>query len=200
MYQIKVSDRILFLLTALVAGIKIVNGMDHHTVLSIWFYTVSLGILVLASLLLLLFGYELLSNRFVPVVTTLIPTALSIGLVHDHLPQMTLSYGVLLGVIYLISVWVRFTATEKTAALVLALTHGISGLLVFVLPIVLYSSYGEPVRLLFVSLGGVIIGSEGIVLTLQKIGFRKVKIETIFAWFSIMLFAATVAFVGGLSS
>jgi len=174
MRKISVLDRILFLITAHVAGIKIVTGMEHHSVLSTGFYTISFGVLVLASIMLILFGFELLTNRYVPVVTTLIPTTLSIGLVQDFLPQMTLSYSVLISIIYAVSVWVRFTAPEKTAAMVLALVHGISGLLVFVLPIVLYANYGLSARLLLVSIGGLIIGIEGIFLTLQKMGYLRI--------------------------
>jgi len=194
-----IFDRILFLITAHVAGFNIVTGMEHHSVVSIGFYTVSFGVLILASIMLLLFGFELLTNRFVPVVTTLIPMTLSMGLVQEHLPQMTLSYSALISVIYVISVWVRFNATEKTAAMVLALVHGISGLLVFVLPIVLYANYGLPAKLLLISIGGLIIGIEGIFLTLQKIGYLRIELNTIFAWFPSMLLAATSAFVSGLN-
>jgi len=196
--KITVLDRILFLITAIVAGNKIVSGMDQHSVLSTGFYTVSFGVLVLASIMLILFGFELLTNRFVPVVTTLIPITLSLGLVHDYIPKMTFSYSILLGLLYLISVWVRFTATEKTAALVLALVHGLSGMLLFVLPVVLVTQYGLPLQLLLVSLGGLIIGLEGIFLTLQKMGFLKMSLNTVFGRFPIMLLLATFAFVSGL--
>jgi len=197
--KISVLDRILFLITAHVAGIKIVSGMEHHSALSTGFYTISFGVLVLASIMLLLFGFELLTNRFVPVVTTLIPITLSLGLVQDYLPQMTFSYSLLIGLIYWLSVWVRFKANEKTAALVLALVHGISGLLVFVLPVVLYANYGLSARLLLVSIGGLIIGIEGVFLTLQKMGYLRIELNKIFAWFPLMLLAATSAFVGGLN-
>lgn len=198
MRKITILDRILFLITAHVAGIKIVSGMEQHSVLSTGLYTIAFGVLVLASIMLLLFGFELLTNRFVPVVTTLIPATLSIGLVQDHLPQMTLSYSILIGIIYFISVWVRFTAPEKTASLVLALVHGISGLLVVVLPVLLFLHYGVPAKVLFVSIGGIIISIEGIFLLLQKLGYLRVELKTIFAWFPVMLLAATSAFVLGL--
>ncbi len=198
MRKITVLDRILFLITAIIAGCKIVSGMEQHSVLSTGFYTVSFGVLVLASIMLILFGFELLTNRFIPVVTTLIPITLSLGLVHDYIPKMTFSYSVLLGLLYLISVWVRFTASEKTAALVLALVHGLSGMLLFVLPVVLVTYYGLPLQLLLVSLGGLIIGLEGIFLTLQKMGFLKMSLNTVFSRFPVMLLLATLAFVSGL--
>ncbi len=198
MRKITILDRILFLITAHVAGIKIVSGMEQHSLLSTGLYTVAFGVLVLASIMLLLFGFELLTNRFVLVVTTLIPASLSIGLVQDHLPQMTLSYSILIGIIYFVSVWVRFNAPEKTASLVLALVHGISGLLVVVLPVVLFLDYGVPTKVLFVSIGGIIISIEGIFLVLQKLGYLQVELKTIFAWFPLMLLAATSAFVLGL--
>ena len=198
MRNITVLDRVLFLATAHVAGYKIVTGMEQHSVLATGFYTVSFGVLVLASIMLLLFGFEPLSNRFIPIVTTLIPTTLSIGLVDDYLPRMTLSYSILLGGIYALSVWVRLIAKEKTAALVLALVHGVSGLILFVLPVVLYSQHGLPARLLLVSIGGLIISVEGIFLTLQKMGYLKIGLDTVLAWFPAMLLAATSAFVSGL--
>lgn len=199
MHKISVTDRILFLLTAIVAGIKIVRGMEQHSALSTAFYTISFGVLVLTSLMLFLFGFELLANRFVPVVTTLIPATLSIGLVHDHLPQMTLSYSLLIGLMYIVSIYVRFTQTDRTAALVLALVHGLAGLLVFVLPIILVADYGQSVRLLWISIGGLLIGIEGIFLALLKMGHLNIDQKTIFSWFPVLLLAATVAFVGGLN-
>ncbi len=198
MRKISVVDRILFLIIAIIAGVKIVSGMERHSVLSTGFYTVAFGVLVLASLMLILFGFDLLTNRFVPVFTSLIPISLSLGLVHDFIPDMTLSYFILLSVLYLISIWIRFSASEKTAAWVLALVHGISGLLLFVLPLVLVLHYHIPLQILLVSLGGLIIGAEGVLLTLQKIGFLNVDFNTIIAAFPILLFLATSAFVGGL--
>ncbi len=198
MRRISILDRILFLITAHVAGIKIVSDMEHHTMVSTGFYTVSFGLVVLASIMLILFGFDLLTNPLVPVVATLIPTTLSIGLVQDYLPQMTLSYSILIGIIYVISVWVRFTTPEKTASLVLAMVHGICGLMVVVLPVVLFIHYGLPTKILFVSIGGVIISIEGIFLALQKLGYIRIELKTIFAWFPVMLLAATSAFVLGL--
>ena len=173
--------------------------MDQYSSFVMGFYTVAFGVFVLAGLMLLLFGFELLTNRFFPVVATLIPISLSLGLVQEYLPQMAFSYSLFIGGIYILSVWVRFTADEKMAALVLALVHGVSGLLVFILPVVLYVHYGLTVTILLVSFGGLILSIEGIFLTLQKTGYLKMKLNTIFAWFPLILLTATAAFVGGLS-
>ncbi len=199
MRKITVSDRILFLVTCCIAAYKIVAGMDQYSSFVMGFYTVAFGVFVLAGLMLLLFGFELLTNRFFPVVATLIPISLSLGLVQEYLPQMAFSYSLFIGGIYILSVWVRFTADEKMAALVLALVHGVSGLLVFILPVVLYVHYGLTVTILLVSFGGLILSIEGIFLTLQKTGYLKMKLNTIFAWFPLILLTATAAFVGGLS-
>jgi hypothetical protein len=53
-------------------------------------------------------------------------------------------------------------------------------------------------QLLLVSLGGLIIGLEGIFLTLQKMGFLKMSLNTVFSRFPVMLLLATLAFVSGL--
>ena len=172
--------------------------MEQHSELSTGYYTVSFGALVLVSIMLILFGLELSTSRFVPIITHLIPITLSLELIHEYVPQMTFSYSFLLGLFYLISVWARFTVSEKTAALVLALVHGLSGMMLIVLPVVLVAYYGLPLQLLLISLGGLIIGLEGIFLIIQKMGFLKMSLNTVFSRFPIMLLLATLAFVSGL--
>jgi hypothetical protein len=199
MRKISISDRIIFLITAHIAGIKIVSGMEHHSVLSTSAYTIAFGVLVLASIMLLLFGFILLENPFMPVISTLIPMMLSLGLVQDHIPGMIKSYTLLISVLYLISIYARFRATPKTAALVLAIVHGVSGLLLVVMPLVLYFVYGLPARILFIGLAGLVIGVEGSLLAVQKLNFIKIDQNRILAFLPGMVLISTAGFVAGLN-
>ncbi len=199
MRNISILDRILFLFIAIIAGTEIVSGINQHTLGAITSYTVAFGILVLAGVMLLLFGFELLENPFVPIVSTLIPMMLSLGLVQDHIPGMVNSYASLLGILYLISIWGKFRTGAKAAAMILAMVHGVSGLLLFVLPLVLCFGYGLPYQLLFISLGGLVIGLEGMLLALQKLGVLSVDLNRILSFFPGLLLISTAAFVVGLN-
>ncbi len=199
MRKITVLDRILFLLTAIVAGAEIVSGINPHSVAAITSYTIAFGVLVLAGVMLILFGFELLENPFAPIVSTLIPMMLSLGLVQDHIPGMVAAYATLLGILYLISIWGRFKASPVKAALILAVVHGVSGLLLFVLPAVLSFGYGLSGQLLFISLGGLVIGLEGVLLAIQKLGILPVDLNRVLGLFPVLLLISTAAFVAGLN-
>ncbi len=199
MRKISVLDRILFLLTAIVAGAEIVSGIDSHPVGAITSYTIAFGVLVLSGVMLLLFGFELLENPFTPIVSTLIPMMLSLGLVQDYIQGMVTAYAVLLGILYLISIWGRFRASTRSAALILAVVHGISGMLLFVLPIVLCLNYQVSFQLLFISFGGLVIGSEGVLLAVQKLRILPVDLNQVLALFPALLLISTAAFVAGLN-
>ena len=186
-------------MTAIVAGIKIVGGMGHHSVLSTTYYTIAFGVLVLASIMLLLFGFILLKNPFMPVVSTLIPMMLSLGLVQDHIPSMVKSYSVLIGLLYLISIYARFRATPRTASIILAAVHAISGLLLVILPHILYFWYGLPPRILFISLGGLVIGAQGTLLAVQKLDIIDIDINKVLALLPAMVLISTTGFVTGLT-
>ncbi len=199
MRKISVLDRILFLLTSIVAGAEIVSGIDQHSIGAITSYTIAFGVLVLAGVMLLLFGFELLENPFVPIVSTLIPLMLSLGLVQDHIPGMVTAYFTLLALLYLISIWGKFRAGAKHAAMILATVHGISGLLLVVLPMVLSYGYGLSYQILFISLGGLALSLEGVLLAVQKTGFIAIDLNRVLALFPGLLLISTVAFVAGLN-
>jgi len=199
MRTISIMDRILFLLTAIVAGTEIVSGINQHSIGAITSYTIAFGVLVLAGVMLLLFGFELLKNPFLPIVSTLIPLMFSLGLIQDYIPRMVGTYALFLGVLYLISIWGRFKASPRMAAMILTVVHGISGLLLIVLPVVLYYGYGHSSQLLFISLGGLLIGLEGILLALQKLNITPIDLNKILSLFSGSLLISTAAFAVGLN-
>lgn len=73
-----IINRIIFLLTGHIAGYKIISGMDTYSNLTTLYFTVAFGVLLLACLLLLLMGFEIMENNFVAVIAALIPITLSL--------------------------------------------------------------------------------------------------------------------------
>ncbi len=200
MKKISVLNRFIFLFTGHVAGYKVVGGIQPYSELTTFYYTVAFGTLVLASILLMLFGFEILESNGVLVVAAFIPVSLSLGMVNQYLPQMHL-YFLIISIAGIGAVaFSRFLVSEKTAVLVLTLVHGIAGSVVVLIPLMLVINGTLNTIALLISLGGIIIGSEGLLLAAFKMGKEFVAAEKIYASFPVILFMASLAFIVGMQN
>ena len=193
-----ILERIIYLLTGNVAGYQIIKGMENYSDLTTTLYTISFGILLLACLLLLLMGFEIMENNYVAVVAALIPITLSLGLVTDKLEHSTM-YSTLIGVSFLVAVALRLFSSGKIQSLSIGVIHFLSGSVIFFLPIILFYTGAAEIQILLISLGGVIIGSGGMLLGLLKAGKSVLAKEKVVALFPIILLLTTTAFVIGLA-
>lgn len=194
-----IINRILFLITGIIAGSKIINGMDTYSDLTTFYFTVSFGVLLLACLLLLLMGFDIMENNFVAVVAALIPISLSLGIINNRLPEYHLIYARIIGIGFLIAIYLRFYGAEKVASLSFGVIHGVSGIVIVLIPIVfLLNGLVEP-QYGFVSLGGIFIGMGGMLMAFLKAGKPILSKEKVLSLFPVILFFATTAFVIGLS-
>ncbi len=195
--SIAIVNRIIFLLTGILAGYEIVAGMDDFSDLGTAMFTVSFGLLLLASLLLLLMGFEIMENDYVAVVTSLVPVSLSLGLVVEKLDNSH-NYAILISVAFIIAVFLRFFSKGKIASLSLGVLHLLSGAVIFILPILLYAMKKADIEILFISLGGILIGIGGVFLGFLKIGKMTLRKEQIHNFFPMLMFLTTVLFILGL--
>lgn len=194
-----ILGRIIYLITGHVAGYQIIKGMEPYSNLTTTLYTISFGLLLLACLLLLLMGFEIMENNYVAIIATLIPITLSLGLVTDKLESSTM-YSTLIGIGFLIAVALRLFSSGKIASLSLGAIHFLSGSVIFFLPIVLFYTGVAENQILMISFGGVLIGSGGMLLGLLKAGKSVLTKEKIIALFPIVLLITTTSFVIGLAS
>jgi len=199
MKKISVLDRILLLATGLLAAYQIAVGMDGMEPLTIWFYTISFGTLLVAGLLLIILGFEGLESQIVVIVSALIPLSLSLGLVSEHLVEYTIPYLIFCVVGFTAIAITRFSVTDKIAAIVLAVVHGIAGLIIFLLPIFLSIQGAMPAGFALVGLGGAVIGLGGLLLAFLKAGKPIISQKTILTLLPGLLFLMTAAFVSGFS-
>ena len=81
-------DRALLLGTVLLSAYQIVVGIDNLSTAPIIAYTIAFGVLLLAALLLIILGFEALDSPVVVIVSTIIPLALALGLVWEHLASL----------------------------------------------------------------------------------------------------------------
>ena len=197
MKQISILDRILLILTALLAAHQVVIGIDGLGTLAVASYTIAFGVLLLACLLLVIFGFEIFDSSLVLIVSTIIPVSLSLGLVAEHLPLITPVYLVfsVLGVTAV--AFTRYVTPGRIATVVLILVHGVAGLNIFLLPIILSLRGEMPIGYALVGVGGALMGLGGLLLSFLKTGRPILPRTTILSVLPGLLFLTTLLFTIG---
>ncbi|GEM_PF-1163986 len=200
MRRISALDRILLFTMVLVAAYQVVSGLDKFRNQVVFYFTISFGVLIIAGLLLILFGYEILENPFVVVVAALIPLSLSLGLILTYYPEVHIPYLIFaIAGIFAITI-TRLSSSKTIATLTLAVVHGIAGLTIFILPIILYARGKATLSLLFITMGATFIGLGGLLLALIQTGRPLLSRKTVFTLLPWILLVMTAAFSAGLGA
>lgn len=191
-------DRVLLLLTGLLAAYEVAVGIDGFTTFPIIAYTISFGVLLVAGLLLIIWGFEVLDSPMVVIVSTVIPLSLSAGLVWQHLSTWRIPYLVFAILGFLAILLTRsLRIPGRLPTFVLAFVHGVAGMTIFLLPILL-SLQGKAHPLFsLVGVGGALIGIGGLLLSFLKVGRPILSRETILKVLPGLLLLMTVCFVAG---
>lgn len=197
MDRITVIDRLLLLFTALLAAYQVVQGIDGFDGLAIASYSVAFGVLLIASLLLMVMGLEVLDSPVVVIVSTIIPLSLSLGLISQFVPDFTQPYLVFVILGFLAVVLTRSIVPGRAEVPVLALVHGIAGMVIFLLPIALAIQDKAPLGFLLVSLGGALIGVGGLLLAFLKSGKPLLSRQMILRVLPTLLFLTSLSFTAG---
>lgn len=191
-------DRILLFATGLLAAYQIAIGIDKMDSVSIVAYTIAFGVLLVASLLLIILGLEVLEVPAVVIVSTIIPLALSLGLVWQHLEEFRVPYLVFAIASFLAVILTRaISMKNKLPVITTSVAHGVSGMIIFLLPVI--SSIQGQAQPLFslVGVGGALIGVCGLLLSFLKTGRPILARDTVMRLFPILLMLATAFFVTG---
>lgn len=193
----RISDRLILLITGLLAAFQVVVGIEGKASLALVAYTIAFGIILIAGLLLIILGYDILENSAVAILSTLIPLGLSTGLVVEYFPLLATPYliFVILGFIFVVAS--RLLAPGKAASILLMIVHGVSGLLIFGLPIYLSLKGQAPSSFILVGVGGGLIGIAGLLLSFLKAGHPLLSRQRILQILPIVLVLTTAAFVAG---
>lgn len=196
--KMSMLDRILLLATGLLAAYQIVVGINDLSTAPIIAYTIAFGVLLVAGLLLIILGFDVLDSPVVVIVSTVIPLALSLGLVWEHLPAFRTPYLVFAMLGFLAVVLTRTIPMQnKLPTVVIAVVHGIAGLTIFLLPIAIAVQGVVRPAFALVGLGGALIGLGGLLLSFLKAGRPIFSRETIFKILPGLLLLMTLCFVAG---
>jgi hypothetical protein len=193
-----IPTRVLLLFTGLLAAYQVGVGIDGLATLPIIAYTIGFGVLLVATVLLIILGLDVLDSPIVASIASAIPLGLSLGLVSEHLPALRILYlsFVLVGLLAIVMTrllpvagWLRMAP--------LMISHSLAGMAIFLLPVALvWQGRMEPAFAL-VGLGGALIGIGGILLSFLKAGRPVLKRETIHRILPAILLLMTACFVVG---
>ena len=196
--RMTVLDRILLLLTGLLAAYQIAVGIDGLASLPVTAYTVGFGVLLVASLLLLILGFEVLDSPVVVIVSTVIPLSLALGLVWERLAAIRGAYlaFVLLGFIAVLLTRL-LPMKNRLPVFTLAVVHAVAGLTITLLPLVWAFLGRSPLGFALVGVGGGMIGIGGLLLSFLKAGKPLLSRATILRILPALLMLTSAAFVAG---
>lgn len=191
-------NRTLLLLTVILASYQVSAGIDRFDTLPIIAYTIAFGVLLIAALLIFILGIEVLDSPIVVIASTIIPLGLAVGLVWQHLASVRTSYLIFAIIGFLAVTLTRSIQMQnKLPVIVIAITHGIAGLTIFLLPIFLALQGQVKPFFALVGVGGAFIGLGGLLLSFLKTGKPILSRDTIMRLFPVILLITTACFVAG---
>lgn len=197
MKTISALDRILLLLTALLAAYQVAVGVDGLDTFAVICYTIAFGVLLVACLLIIILGFEILDSPLVVIVSTIIPLSLSLGLVWEYLVDFRTIYLIFTILGFFAVIITRQFTPGRPAVIVLAIVHGISGMLIFLLPIILSLQGETSPGFALVGVGGALIGIGGLLLSFLKTGRPILSRDVILSVLPALLLLMTISFVAG---
>jgi hypothetical protein len=199
--KISPLDRLLLLLTGLLAAYQVAAGINGLGEVPIIAYTIAFGVLLVAGLLLIILGFDVLDSPFVVIVSTIIPLSLSLGLIWQHLPAWRYPYLTFVVIGFLAILLTRLLPVKgKIPTIVLAVVHGIAGMAIFLLPSILAANGTTRPGFALVGLGGALIGIGGLLLSFLKAGKPILARATILRILPGLLLLMTLTFVIGFAA
>jgi len=198
MIKMTVLDRVVLFGTVFLSAYQIVIGIDDFSTVPIIAYTIAFGVLLVAALLLIILGFDVLDSQVVVIVSTIIPLALSLGLVWQHLASYHTLYLIFTIIGFLAVTLTRMMPlNHKLPTMTIAIVHGIAGMTIFLLPILLAMQGVMNPAFALVGIGGALIGIGGLLLSFLKTGKPILSRETILRIFPGLLLLTTICFVAG---
>lgn len=191
-------DRILLLLTSLLAGYQVAVGINGLDAVPIIAYTIGFGVLLVAALLMIILGFEVLDSPIIVIISTIIPLSLALGLIWEHSASYRTPY-LFFALIGFLAVSITRSIPMKNTipTILLAVVHGIAGITIFLLPSILAANETMGSSFALVGLGGALMGLGGLLLSFLKAGKPVVPRETILKILPGLLFLITICFVAG---
>lgn len=198
-----IADRLILLATGLVAlyaGVRLLNQYLKDKTPSHLYSAAAFFVLLAAGLLLIVFQWQILANTPVVLVSVLIPLGLALGLVSEFYPRAEKGFLGFAAVGLAVIAVTRLAGFPGLATPVLALVHGVCGVLIVLVPLLAIKTKRAPAAFAWVSVGGALIDLGGIAMTFLRMGSQLLFFSeaVVFAIFAPLLFLMTLSFAWGL--
>lgn len=193
-------NRVILLLVAVLSGVEIVSGIDDCGTIPIAYYTFSYGIFLISALLMLLMGVDIIEHDVAALATSSLPLGFSMGLVAAFMLEYHLAYSSLVSILYGGLIIQKIRHQDKSALLFQILLHGLTGLVLFIVPLVLIIQGTVEMSYLGVSIGTGLIAISGMALAFLKSGKPILTKDQIYTIFPGVLLLAVFAFSAGIGS
>ncbi|MFA5297396.1 MAG: hypothetical protein WC389_04230 [Lutibacter sp.] len=187
--EITIIDRIVLLVTgglALYLMYSFYNkykAKQNRVNYNLW-YIASFTVLLVAGLLLILFGFSVLSSPFTKIVATIIPFGIALGLIKEFYPKYYPYYLGFLILGFLLIMLVNINVFQARA--VYPVFHAASGLTIFLVPFMVARAKITGTRFIWVGIGGALIGIGGMAMASLSFGKPLMGIFTEGVVFTIL--------------
>jgi hypothetical protein len=165
-------DRIVLLLTGLTAVYLIwrfYGRYQQKKALHDIYYIMGFLVLFISGVLLIFGGWSVLDSPYVLTVATLIPLGITLGLMNQFVPKYKKIYA-WFALIGFLAIAVTSIGDMSAKSIAVPLFHGVSGLIIFLLPFYRVFKKLSPGGFAMVGVGGLLIGIGGMALAFYKAG------------------------------
>ncbi len=186
------------LLVAIIAGVQIVSGIEGLGTIPIAYYTVSYGIFLISAILMILMGVDIIEHTPAALAASMLPLGFSMGLVGEFLLEYHLIFSTLVSILYGGLLIQKFRHYDKSSLIFQILLHGFSGLVLFIMPIVLLVQRKVEANFLGISVGTGLVAIGGMALAFLKSGKPLLTKDQIYSIFPIVLLMSVIAYSVGI--
>ena len=170
----------------------------HHLIWAVSFFT-----LFASGVLIIIFGFEVLSAPLVPVVAALIPIGLAVGALHgiwDEKPYWLYSaiyFGILLVILLIVKLIPDFSNYSSMAIMAI---HIPAGLIIVLAPLIGFFTEEIEISALLYSLAGLLISTGGALLAMAQLPSPPMglTLEFVFSVLPLLLLVVSIFFVLGI--
>jgi hypothetical protein len=192
MGKMKPLDRVLLLFSGAFAAYLVVEAVDGMPAVALAAYTAAFGMMLVAVLLLVIVGPEILDSPLLEAASVIIPLCLSVGLVSEYLPEYLPAFILPAGALVL-AAGIRV----RKDCLPLGAVQAVGALLVFGLSILLsVSGRTHPGFILF-GAGGLLLGAGGMLVSSLNNPRPLLPQKTILSILPVLIFLSTAFFALG---
>ncbi|MEA3351868.1 MAG: hypothetical protein U9Q82_14730 [Chloroflexota bacterium] len=196
-----ILDRIILLLTGLTAiyltwrfYTRYSKEQARHDI----YYAMGFVVLLVSGLLLIFLGWAILASPYVLTVATLIPLGISMGLMHQFVPEYAKAYS-WFALVGLLAVAITSITGMVLKSVAVPVFHGVAGLIIVGLPLMRCINGKAPKGFGLVGIGGILISLGGMALAFLNAGKQLLFFsgDVVMAILAPLLLLMTLAFTWG---